>query len=249
MGPDAGQPLRWARDSTIYMRVHACELVYCDEYGAGERYIRCRSHRHRIGGKYCGSVSSVPPQLHCPDDPSALAKAGKTVLHLDPNEYYGGEQASLTLDELASWASARCASDDASSSRSSYRQAQARRCSATPSPVPTELVKDQRRYALSLFPAVLPSRGPLISTLIASDVSKYVSFKLLDSVAIWDLSTGDGGGLQRVPGSKEEVFKDKSIGLVDKRRLMKFLMWAGGDFEADDLLKGAFRSSVHAGCD
>ena len=33
----------------------------------------------------------------------ALAKAGKTVLHLDPNEYYGSSQASLTLDELVNY--------------------------------------------------------------------------------------------------------------------------------------------------
>lgn len=88
---------------------------------------------------------------------------------------------------------------------------------------------------------MLPSRGPLISTLIDSDVSKYVSFRLLDSVSIWDSAAGDGGGLQRVPGSKEDVFKDKSVGLVDKRRMMKFLMWATGDFERDELLLGTSR--------
>lgn len=44
--------------------------------------------------------------------------------------------------------------------------------------------------------------------------------------------------MKRVPGSKEEVFKDKSISLVDKRRLMKFLMFVAGEFEDDEILRG-----------
>ena len=44
--------------------------------------------------------------------------------------------------------------------------------------------------------------------------------------------------MRRVPGSKEEVFKDQSVGLMEKRRLMKFLMFAGGEFENDPILAG-----------
>lgn len=168
----------------------------------------------------------------------ALAKVGKSVLHLDPNEYYGSEQASLTLDELAQWASTRNAESSTSSytSTSPYRAAQSTKyTSATTSTLSPELERDKRRYALSLFPSILPSRGSLISTLIASGVSKYISFRLLESVSVWDESNG---GVRRVPGSKEEVFKDKSVGLVEKRRLMKFLMWAVGEFEGDAILVG-----------
>ncbi|ORY24379.1 GDP dissociation inhibitor-domain-containing protein [Naematelia encephala] len=154
---------------------------------------------------------------------ASLAKTGRSVLHLDPNEYYGSSQASLTLDELSSLASSSSASH---LSRFSH---------FSTSPLSADLEASRRQYALSLFPSVLPSRGPLITTLIASDVSKYVSFRLLDSVSVWDNETGT---VRRVPGSKEEVFKDTSVGLVDKRRLMKFLMWAGGEFENDQILQG-----------
>ena len=51
--------------------------------------------------------------------------------------------------------------------------------------------------------------------------------------------------MKRVPGSKEEVFKDKSIGLVDKRRLMKFLMFVAGEFEDDEILKGEYLLLLH----
>lgn len=156
---------------------------------------------------------------------AALAKAGKTVLHLDPNEYYGGEQASLTLDELVEWSTTRV---ESSSAAVSYTH-------ASTSVVTPTLQNDRRRYALSLFPAILPSRGPLIDVLISSDVSKYVSFKLLDSVNIWD---EDCAGARKVPGSKEEIFKDKSVSLMDKRKLMKFFMFAAGEFEHNDIIRG-----------
>ncbi|XAO23047.1 hypothetical protein I312_101825 [Cryptococcus bacillisporus CA1280] len=156
---------------------------------------------------------------------AALAKAGKTVLHLDPNEYYGGEQASLTLDELIDWSTKHV---ESSSEAVSYTHA------STSALTPT-LQNDRRRYALSLFPAILPSRGPLIDVLVSSDVSKYVSFKLLDSVNIWDEGCA---GARKVPGSKEEIFKDKSVSLMDKRKLMKFFMFAAGEFEHSDILRG-----------
>ncbi|WVF67173.1 hypothetical protein IAT40_001919 [Kwoniella sp. CBS 6097] len=170
---------------------------------------------------------------------ASLAKAGKSILHLDPNEYYGGQQASLTLDELAIWAEAQV--EGQASTPSSTKQAYGVIYSqASTSKLTPQLEKDKRRYAISLFPAVLPSRGKLIETLIASDVSKYVSFRLLDSVSIYEPSpTAEAeGGFKKVPGSKEEVFKDKSVKLLDKRRLMKFLMFAAGEFEQDELLRG-----------
>ncbi|TXT08340.1 uncharacterized protein COLE_05264 [Cutaneotrichosporon oleaginosum] len=166
---------------------------------------------------------------------AALAKAGKSVLHLDPNEYYGGEQASLTLDELEAWATERSSSSAPATSISTYAASQrVAYSSASTTPLSPTLQADRRRYALSLFPSLMPSRGTLIDTLISSDVSKYVEFKLLNGVHI----SSSPSGFQRVPGSKEDVFKDKSISLPEKRKLMKALMFAGGEFEADPLLSG-----------
>ena len=152
----------------------------------------------------------------------ALAKAGKSVLHLDPNEYYGSDQASLTLDELVTHLSSVPGS------------------STSPETLPEGLQNDRRRYALSLYPSVLPSRGALIDTLIASDVSKYVSFRMLDSVSIRldGAESSKSGKLRRVPGSKEEVFKDQSVSLMDKRKLMRFLMLAAGEYESSELIQG-----------
>ncbi|KAL1410388.1 hypothetical protein Q8F55_004398 [Vanrija albida] len=167
---------------------------------------------------------------------AALAKAGKSVLHLDGNEYYGGDEASLTLDELAAWTHARAGASGTSSQAGSSEYLRAQRIrftNATTTPLTPALQADRRRYAISLQPALMPSRGALVSTLISSDVSKYVSFRLLDGVSIWE-----DDAARRVPGGKEDVFKDKTVSLLDKRRLMKALMFIGSEFEDDEQLKG-----------
>lgn len=43
-----------------------------------------------------------------------------------------------------------------------------------------------------------------------------------------------GADLLRVPSSKEDVFKNRELGLADKRKLMKFLMFAAGDYQNDE---------------
>ena len=46
------------------------------------------------------------------------------------------------------------------------------------------------------------------------------------------------GSLNRVPGNKEDVFKARDVSLVDKRKLMRFLQFAAGEFEANAELDG-----------
>ena len=46
------------------------------------------------------------------------------------------------------------------------------------------------------------------------------------------------GFVQGVPGSKEDIFKSKTLTLLEKRRLMRFLMFAAGEFEGKKELEG-----------
>jgi RAB protein geranylgeranyltransferase component A len=65
---------------------------------------------------------------------------------------------------------------------------------------------------------------------VASGVARYGGYKLLEQTAIYD---AEASSLVRlVPGSKEDVFKSKDMSLLDKRRLMRFLLFAAGEFEA-----------------
>lgn len=97
----------------------------------------------------------------------------------------------------------------------------------------TNVPSQSRQYSICLSPSIIPSIGSSISSLISSGVAKYNGFRLLDRVGLYD-----GSHVQSVPGSKEDVFKNKSISLVDKRRLMRFLTFAAGDFEQQKELEG-----------
>ena len=163
--------------------------------------------------------------------PSALSKAGVKVAHLDHNPYYGGDEANLTLDELARWADDRSESSGNSGTSSSYLTAQrAKFTSISRSGV---IPDHSRHYSISLSPTLIPSVGSFISSLIASGVSRYGGYRLLERVGIYS----SNGGLQNVPGSKEDVFKS-SLSLIEKRRLMRFLVFASGDFEGSKELHG-----------
>lgn len=101
--------------------------------------------------------------------------------------------------------------------------------------LPPTLKQASRSYSLSLSPSLVPSISPLIQTLVSSGVSRYSTFRILESTSIFDTKSGAG---KKVPGSKEDVFKDKEVGLVDKRRLMKVLLWCMGEFEGSKEIEG-----------
>ena len=134
------------------------------------------------------------------------------------------------MEELAEWADVRASASDGSSSDYIVKQ-RARYISISRSPT---IPPQARQYSVSLAPSIVPSIGPHIDALIASGVSRYGQFKLLEKVAVYDRP----GYVQSVPGSKEDVFKSKALSLLDKRRLMRFLMFAAGDFEGKKELEG-----------
>lgn len=162
---------------------------------------------------------------------SALAKAGYKVIHVDPNDYYGGDHATLTVDEIISWANLRSSSENEGGTNE-YLAGQRNRfisVSYRGSPPPA-----YRQYSLSLLPSIIPSVGPLISTLINSGVSRYGGFKLLEKVALYR----SPGRVHNVPNTKEDVFNNRRISLIDKRRLMRFFVFASSDFEDKPELHG-----------
>ena len=162
----------------------------------------------------------------------ALARAGKQVLHVDQNAYYGAQEASFALDELVTWAKAQ--QQDASSAYSNIEYDFGVPPSSS-AECPPELLKRSRRYALSLQPVLVPANGPFVDALVSSGVASYTSFRLLETTVIYQKDSEEP--FKRVPSSKEDVFKSEELNLVNKRRLMKFLTFAAGDFESSDHLK------------
>ncbi|KAH6916875.1 rab GDP-dissociation inhibitor [Coprinopsis sp. MPI-PUGE-AT-0042] len=80
-----------------------------------------------------------------------LSVEGKKVLHMDRNDYYGGDSASLNLTQLYR----------------KFRPDQA---------VPQELGRD-RDYAIDLVPKFIIASGELTKILVHTEVTRYLEFK------------------------------------------------------------------------
>lgn len=143
------------------------------------------------------------------------------MLHIDSSAEYGGRDASLSLKDLVEFAARPPAQLHISKLSNPIR-------------IPEHTLTRSRDYAISLSPSVFPATGPLITALVQSGVARYGAFKLLDAIGIY----GTNGTVETIPASKEDVFKSKALSLIEKRKLMKFLMFASGDFETSDTLLG-----------
>ncbi|KAE8260774.1 hypothetical protein A4X13_0g154 [Tilletia indica] len=159
-----------------------------------------------------------------------------SVLHIDSNPWYGNTSASLSLRELISWSNV--AHEEGEDSTSIYApqlrfpafEVEGEGQDAMPSEPPAPLVSLDRHFALSLCPTLLPGAGPTIDVLIRSGVASYCTFRMLEHTFVYQPSSSSESdasdalaGLKRVPSSKEDIFKDRTISLPDKRRLMKVL--------------------------
>lgn len=80
-----------------------------------------------------------------------LSVDGKKVLHMDRNQYYGGEGASLNLTQLYE----------------KFRPGKA---------APTDIGRD-RDYAVDLIPKFMMANGELTKMLVHTDVTRYLEFK------------------------------------------------------------------------
>ena len=96
-----------------------------------------------------------------------------------------------------------------------------------------DLLKTSRSYNLDTTPKLIGSRDSLVETLIRSGVGRYLEFKSVDDIYILD-----GDRLEKVPSSKEDVFTNKSVSLIEKRKLMKFLTFAMDYEETNLILEG-----------
>lgn len=167
---------------------------------------------------------------------AALAAAGLSVIHIDKNDYYADQWASLTLSELLKWTdSASSSVDDVRLSFSSASHTDGSKPGES-SKLPESLASLDRHYAISLAPTLLPATGPSIDCLVRSKVSSYATFRLLERTCVASKATDDDSKmtLTSVPASKEDIFKTKTLSLIAKRKLMKLLMYIGTeDWQAD----------------
>jgi len=132
-----------------------------------------------------------------------LSVDGQKVLHMDRNDYYGGDSASLNLAQLYQ----------------KYRQ--------TPPP-PTLNLGRERDYALDLIPKFILSSGELTRMLVHTDVTRYLEFKVIAGSYVYR-----DGRISKVPSTEMEAVRSPLMGLFEKRRARNFFMFLQGWKEED----------------
>eukprot|EP00605_Chrysophyceae_sp_TOSAG23-4_P001636 GSChrysophyteH1.ASY1.ANO1.1797.1 assembled CDS len=143
-----------------------------------------------------------------------LATAGKRVLIVDRNNYYGAESASLDLQKLFE----------------KFRGAEAG------SSVPKEFGRHQD-WAVDLIPKFIMADGNLTKILLHSKVTRYLEFKSIDASYVY---TADDGGwitksdkIEKVPTTPAEALSSGLMNMLQKRKFRNFLIFMDAYNEKD----------------
>jgi len=117
----------------------------------------------------------------------------KKVLHMDRNSYYGGESASLNLEQLYN----------------KFRDGQE---------PPAKLGK-ARQYCIDLCPKFLMACGDLVKILLHTKVTRYLEFKSVEGSFVFK----KGGKIHKVPATAGEALSSGLMGFLQKRFFKGFL--------------------------
>ncbi|KAH9828112.1 DNA repair protein rad16-like [Teratosphaeria destructans] len=154
----------------------------------------------------------------------ALSRSGKRILHVDRNDYYGGNEAALSLSEAEQWAAKYAG--QAQHPRASFSHASVK--AATPNDGPEKRLGSSRAYSLALAPQLIYARSDFIGALIASQTTNQLEFLAVGSWFVVKPSTGDSSPeatITKVPSGREDIFRDSSLNVRVKRSLMQFLRY------------------------
>ncbi|KAK3684486.1 Rab GDP dissociation inhibitor alpha [Vermiconidia calcicola] len=138
-----------------------------------------------------------------------MSVKGKKVLHMDRNDHYGGEAASVNLETLfkryGNYASG------------------------------TEPWKKYGRpndWNIDLVPKLLMSNGELTNILVSTDVTRYIEFKQIAGSYVQQ-GQGARATVAKVPSDAGEALRSPLMGIFEKRRARNFLTWVGEFDEAN----------------
>ncbi|KAF7505867.1 hypothetical protein GJ744_012489 [Endocarpon pusillum] len=138
-----------------------------------------------------------------------LSVKGKKVLHIDRNDHYGGESASLNIENLFK----------------RYGQ-------YSKGEEPWKKYGRVNDWNVDLVPKLLMSNGELTNILVSTDVTRYLEFKQIAGSYVQQ-GNGARATVAKVPSDAGEALRSPLMGLFEKRRAKKFLEWVGA-FKEDD---------------
>ncbi|XP_062522506.1 rab GDP dissociation inhibitor beta-like [Corticium candelabrum] len=93
---------------------------------------------------------------------------------------------------------------------------------------PPESFGRGRDWNVDLVPKLLMANGELVKMLIHSGVTRYLEFKSVEGSYVYK-----GGKVYKVPADEKEALTSSLMGLFEKRRFRKFLIFVN-DFNLDD---------------
>lgn len=133
-----------------------------------------------------------------------LSQAGKKVLHIDRNPFYGGEGASLNLTAL--WKQFR------------------------PGQEPPAYLGTNRDWNVDLIPKFVMASGKLVRMLLKTRVARYLEWKCVDGTYVYQyvkpgIFSKGGPTIQKVPANDTEALKSDLMGLLEKRRCKNFFVY------------------------
>lgn len=138
-----------------------------------------------------------------------LSVKGKKVLHLDRNDHYGGEAASLNIEAL-------------------YKKYG----NYTPGEEPWKKFGRVNDWNIDQVPKLLMANGELTNILVSTDVTRYLEFRQIAGSFVQQ-GSGSKATVAKVPSDANEALRSPLMGLFEKRRAKKFLEWVG-DYKEDD---------------
>jgi Rab GDP dissociation inhibitor len=129
--------------------------------------------------------------------------ARKKVLHMDRNEYYGGESASLSMEQL-------------------YKKFY-----PNETKIPEKLGRS-RDYCVDLCPKFIMGSGDLVNILLATHVTRYLDFRKIEGSYVLK-----NGKPYKVPCTPKEALGSSLLGFFQKNRFRQFITWVNKYEESD----------------
>ncbi|CAK7241096.1 MAG: Rab GDP dissociation inhibitor alpha [Sporothrix thermara] len=132
-----------------------------------------------------------------------LSVKGKKVLHIDRNDHYGGEAASLNIQALYKKYGNFAAGEE-----------------------PWAKYGRVNDWNIDLVPKFLISSGELTNILVSTDVTRYLEFRQIAGSFVQQ-SDGPKATVAKVPADAAEALRSPLMGIFEKRRMKSFIEWIG----------------------
>lgn len=140
-----------------------------------------------------------------------LSVHGKKVLHLDRNNYYGGECASLNLTNL--WEKFK------------------------PGASPPKELGSNRDWNCDLIPKFIMASGDLVKILVKTKVARYLEWKSCEGSYVYQYQEAgwitEAKYIHKVPATAQDGLTSPLMGLLEKPRFISFVQFVMGWDEED----------------